>query len=253
MKLLETIVGTLRGRRETTRAVALGSYHDLVCGLADETLNESTFDPQRLEELLADAGKSIDDLKRDVEGRQGRKSMAAKVATLPELQDQLDAVRSAQAENQRQIEHHQAEASRLAVDVVLELQRKETAVIERIKQVTAVERRLIDDCPDPVLAAEKKAHDERGVELRRELKDVDKQLNDFHGDTVAGKLRLLSDRLAQATQAGASRNMCDRIQQEINELAPRLRRLQERQPQIVAELAQWVQRDAELREKMLAV
>jgi hypothetical protein len=80
----EKLVGLQQQKTQTATA----SYRDLVAGIA--TGEEPN--PAEVERLLSETGKSVDDLRNDVENYQHRMELKARIAAAPKLQSELRAL-----------------------------------------------------------------------------------------------------------------------------------------------------------------
>ncbi|RMF20525.1 MAG: hypothetical protein D6760_11390, partial [Deltaproteobacteria bacterium] len=146
----EKFIGHQRKRTES----AVAGYRELVPAIA--TGKEPA--PADVERLLAEAGKSLDDLRRDVEHYQRRMALKAAVASMPKLEDQ-----------RRQLDEQIAAADRLLEEA--EKQHEETT------EPLYARRREVDAAiADASRALSELVHSCQDPDLRRELEECEAEL-----------------------------------------------------------------------------
>lgn len=148
----EKFVGLQQQRTQT----AIASYRELVAGLA--TGEEPN--PADVERLLADAGKSLDDLRQAVEHYQHRMALKAAVTAMPKLEDERRALDEQIAAADKILEA--AESQHDETTRPLYFRRRE--VDQALSEGSTALGELVYSCQDPDLRREL---EEFEVELRR--------------------------------------------------------------------------------------
>lgn len=167
VSFLEKFLGLQQQRTQT----AVASYRELVAGIA--TGEEPS--PTEVERLLAEAKKSLDDLRGDVERYQHRMALKAAAAALPALEAERRTLDEQIAAADKILEA--AESQHDETTRPLYFRRRQ--VDQAISEGTTARMELVYSCEDADLRRET---DELEVEQRR-LDEVHRELN-----TRAGRL-----------------------------------------------------------------
>jgi len=177
VSFFEKFLGLQQQRAES----AVASYRELVSGIAaGEEPN-----PAEVERLLAEAGKSLDELRQDVEHYQRRMALRAAVAAMPKLEDQ-----------RRTLDEQIAAADRILEDA--EKQHDETTrplysarreVDKAISDGSTALGQLVYSCQDADLRreleeceAEARRLDEQHRELENRAHRMDRKAREEHQD-----------------------------------------------------------------------
>jgi hypothetical protein len=183
------------GLQQTKAQATTASYRDFVAGIASGDEPE----PTEVERVLAAAGKSVDDLRHDVERyehRQGLKAIVASMASLLAEQQEL----------RRQVtkaDDALADAEQRHNDVTAPLYAQLDQLKLAISQAESARLELSQTCDD--------------AELRRELDEVDAE-----GQRLREQHRKLTDRITYMQEK--SRIERDRANRELTEGAVEGRR-----------------------------
>jgi len=177
LSFFEKFVGHQQQRAQS----AIAGYRELVPAIA--TGDEPK--PDEVERLLAEAGKSLDDLRKDVEHYQRRMALKAAVAAVPKLEDQC-----------RELDEQLAEADRIFE--AAEKQHEETTdplyarrreVDKALSDGSTALAELVYSCQDPDLRreldeceAEQRRLDEQHRELENRAHRMDRKAREEHQD-----------------------------------------------------------------------
>lgn len=137
--LFEKILG-LQVQRHERR---LNSYLDMVAAIA----KEEEPNPAEVETILDSAGRTVDDLKRDVEKYRHRLELKAKVATLPQVEQELEKIAGQIKAADQQLE----EAEARYTDVTAPLYARQRELHDARATAAEANRQLFDTCDDPAL------------------------------------------------------------------------------------------------------
>jgi hypothetical protein len=149
-----TFFDKIIGRQRQRERTALTGYQQLVAAVAQQTEPEV----EEVERLLADSGKTVEDLERDSERlmrRLGYKDALERLPALHKERAQLDAQIAAADRVLEEAEAAHDEATRPLYD-------RRSEVDRAIREAQDAETKLVTECED--------------AELRRELEDVDAEL-----------------------------------------------------------------------------
>jgi hypothetical protein len=138
----ERFVGIQQQRTQT----AIASYRELVAGIA--TGEEPN--PADVERLLAETGKSVDQLRKDVENYQRRMELKARAAEVPELQAELLALDDKIAAADRALKV----AEELHDETTNPLHFRRQQVNAAINEADRARHELVETCDDPGLRRE---------------------------------------------------------------------------------------------------
>jgi len=147
LSFFEKFVGHQQQRAQS----AIAGYRELVPAIA--TGDEPN--PAEVERLLAEAGKSLDDLRKDVEHYQRRLALKAAVAAVPKLEDQ-----------RRELDEQIA-----AADRILEAAEKQHE--ERTDPIYARRREVDKALSDGSTALAELVYSCQDLDLRRELEECE--------------------------------------------------------------------------------
>lgn len=160
LSIFEKITGLRRKREEQSDQ----QYSDIVASLVAGTEP----DPEEVERILSDAGKSVDKLKADVQKGQERMAMHAMANALPKLQKDrkqiLKDIDKLDAEFEKLEDQHD-ESRRPLVHQLKQCD-------EAIRDAEKAKSQLVETCEDPVLLAEME-HLQSEI---RQLIDADRDL-----------------------------------------------------------------------------
>ncbi|MCA9183985.1 MAG: hypothetical protein R3E01_10070 [Pirellulaceae bacterium] len=174
------------GHQQLQAQTAIAGYRELVPAIA--TGKEPN--PAEVERLLVDAGKSLDDLRQDVEHYQRRSALKSAVAAVPKLEDQ-----------RRELDEQIGEADRILE--AAEKQHEETTdplyarrreVDKALSDGSTALAELVYSCQDP--------------DLRRELEECEaeqRRLDEQHRHLESQANRM--DRQAQVERQDAEHQM----------------------------------------------
>ena len=177
LSFFEKFVGHQQQRAQS----AIAGYRELVPAIA--TGDEPN--PAEVERLLAEAGKSLDDLRKDVEHYQRRMALKAAVAAVPKLEDQrreldeqiaaADRILEA-AEKQHEETTDPLYARRRKVDKTLS--DGSTALAELVYSCQAPDlRRELEECE-----AEQRRLDEQHRHLENQVRQMQRKAQEEHQD-----------------------------------------------------------------------
>lgn len=162
----QTIFDKLVGRKRQREQAVLSSYRQLVEAIA----NETEPDPDEVDRLLAESGKTLDDLQADCAKLTRRMRLRASFDRRPALEAERVKVNEQIAAADRVLE--EAEAKHDEVTQPLYDQRRE--IDEALQGASKAESHLVQECENEALKSE---FEEVGAELmqlnrdRRELLD----------------------------------------------------------------------------------
>jgi hypothetical protein len=158
----EKIMGLQEQRARTT----IASYRELVAGVAKGVEPE----PAEVERLLTDAGKSLDDLRQDVQRYEHRFALKAMVNSIPKWETERQEIDERIAAADRTLEA--AEKQHEEVTAPLYASRRE--LNEAINNATRASNELVQTCDDDDLCRE---HAELDAEAKR-LNEQQRQQTD---------------------------------------------------------------------------
>lgn len=216
--LMDKVIGRQRERQQSRHE----SYRTLVAQLADG----QEPDADNVDELLGALGKSLDDLKADVERLEKRRQWKAQIDQLPKLADEQQRLGRQVSAADRALE----EAELKHTEVTAPLYGR----LDQIKQAQSAaedaRRRLWDTCADPAIVAE--------------LKEVVTARADVSGR----RTKLAADVRQQREWARADRAEVPHATSEtqIVELRQRAARRDARAAELEAELTKLVGEEADL-------
>jgi hypothetical protein len=157
----EKLVGLQQQKTQT----AIASYRELVTGIA--TGEEPN--PADVERLLSETGKSVDNLRKDVETYQQRMEMKAAVAAVPSLQTERQTLDEQIAAADRALKASED----LHDETTKPLYFRRQQVIAAINEAERARQKLVATCDDPDLLREKEELEaeiskvcQHGLELR---------------------------------------------------------------------------------------
>ena len=142
------------GHRQQRAQSAVASYRELVAAIA--TGEEP--DPAEVERLLAEADKSLDDLRRDVEHYERRVALKASVAAMPKLEDERASLEKQIAAADRILEA----AEKKHDETTRPLYARKREVDQALSDGSTAFTELVYSCEDP--------------DLRRELEEFEAEL-----------------------------------------------------------------------------
>lgn len=213
--MFSEFLDALRGRRQERQAKQVSSYRDLVVKLSHD---EKPPDPQRVEEILDGAGRSLDDLEADVRTESERRELAAVVQGEADAKAGLAAIREERQTAIAGFEAIEAE-HRQTLERLETEERRAGAAIRRVEEAR---QRLREITP---------AVDEKIAELREQRREAiarhgeaQKSLDRARGNvTLAGQqLRRAEDTL-RGHKGGAARPH-PQVQGDVDRAAARLAR-----------------------------
>lgn len=184
MKFFEKVrnlIAALRLREDDQRAQREAAFGDLVATL----LAEEEVDAEEAAEVLAEAGKSADDLEQAVEKSRRRRAMRDELAERPKLierRQELAEQRSALQAEEAQLMSGLQERSRA---LALEAAQNEV----KISRLAEIERRLVAECSDPALLRTEAEQRTRRQELAAEIRVLERRLEPYRATTVGHSLR----------------------------------------------------------------
>ena len=142
--LMDKVIGRQRERQQSRHE----AYRTLVAQLADG----KEPDADEVDELLGALGKSLDDLKADVERLEKRREWKAQIDALPKLADEQKRLGKQVAAADRELEAAESKHTEITPPLY--------ARLEQIKQAMSgaedARRRLWDTCTDAAIVAELK-------------------------------------------------------------------------------------------------
>jgi chromosome segregation ATPase len=168
---IATIIERIVGKQRERQAARAADFRDIVIQIADGNEPDAEFVAQVLDE----AGKSLDDLKKAVELLQHRRQLRQKWDAIPGLMDQRHDVEQQMAEADRELEA--AESKHFATMNPL------SAQLDQLRAATQegenAKRELWNTCSDPALLA--KLADVRGrlAKAEKETADLQTSINNL--------------------------------------------------------------------------
>ena len=232
---LTTLFERLAGKQHQRRQQQLAGYQDLVAGVA--TGEEP--DADEVERLLVDAGKSLDDLRHDVERYQHRMALKAMVASLPKLEDERRMINEQIAVADRALEAAEKQHDETA-DPLFERRREIDAAISDAQRASV---ELLETCDDAEarreaselnaehqrLEQEQRAQADRASQLERKARAEFDQANRIVGLSDADARREVAERYQQ--EAEAARREVKRLEKAKADVAKRREQLEQRMRQ----------------------
>lgn len=161
---LTTILDSIFNKQKERQAARAADFRDIVIQIADGNEPDAEFVAQ----VLHEAGKSLDDLKKAVELLQRRRQLRQKWDAIPNLTNQRHDVEQQMAEADRELEA--AESKHYATMNPL------SAQLDQLRAATQegenAKRELSDTCTDPTLLA-------KLADVRGRLAKADKETTDL--------------------------------------------------------------------------
>jgi chromosome segregation ATPase len=221
----ERLVGLQQQKTQT----ATVSYRELVAGIA--TGEEPN--PAEVERLLSEAGKSVEDLRKDVETYQHRMELKAAVAAVPNLQTERHTLDEQIAAADRALQV----AEDLHDEATSPLYIRRQQVVAAINEAERARHKLVATCDDPDLLREKeeleaeilKVHHRR-LEQRERENFMDNNASRERQNAQCESWPVEADRrldVAQQYQANG-----DATRRAIKDLDKELRKLEKRREEV---------------------
>ncbi len=138
-KFFEKMIG-LQTQKQQQKVL---SYRSIVVDIA----SGGEPSPQDVEKILAETGKSIEDLKRDVERQERRTTLKALVTTIPKLVQEYDQVQHQIADANTELE----EAERRHSEITNPLSFRLSDIRQFQTEAMKANQELFDTCSDPEL------------------------------------------------------------------------------------------------------
>jgi DNA repair exonuclease SbcCD ATPase subunit len=185
--IFEKLANSLAAKKQT----AASDFQGLVVELAQGKEPK----PERVEDVLARSGKSLDDLRVAVEKKQHRHALRARIEAVPKHQKEM-----AQLERQIAVEDEKFNQARDAhVEVTLPLRQRHETLSEAIKAGEQARQQLIDSADDADLQAEIWEQQERINHLTRYGNQLREQVRQLHQgrEKLAQAERTLDRKLAK--------------------------------------------------------
>lgn len=228
--LMDKVIGRQRERQQSRHE----AYRTLVAQLADG----KEPDAEQVDELLVALGKSLDDLKADVERLEKRREWKAQIDQLPKLGDEQKRLRKQVSAADRELEAAESKHTEITTPLY--------ARLDQIKQaMSAAEdarRRLWDTCADPAIVAELK-------EVTTARADVSTRRTKIAADARQQREWARSDR-AEVPHATSETQIVE-LRQRAARRDARAAELEAELTKLVAEEADLERREAAIRERML--
>lgn len=140
--LMDKVIGRQRERQQSRHE----AYRTLVAQLADG----KEPDAEQVDELLGALGKSLDDLKADVERLEQRREWKAQLDALPKLADEQKRLGKQVAAADRELEAAESKHTEITAPLYGRLDQ----IKQAMSQAEDARRRLWDTCSDPAIMAE---------------------------------------------------------------------------------------------------
>lgn len=232
LTLFEKIVGKQQ-ERSKQRAE---SYRELVAGTACGTEPEQ----EELEQVLAGAGKSLDDLQKAVELYQRRMELKAIVVALPKVEAERAQLREKIAAADREFE----QAEQLHDDVTQPLYAKIRELNEAASEASDAKRDLFMTCDNTELIRQ---YDEVNAELRKlseETHDQTSRVAYFDQKSLeerdqSGREIAAEDRQKRREQSEVFRKQVDMAKRKIKLIEKAQAELTKKRDQIEQRMREW--------------
>lgn len=182
----------------------VATYRELVAGIA--TGDEPN--PAEVERLLADAGKSLDDLRRDVEQYQHRMALRATVAEMPGLEAERRSIDEQIAAADQILEA--AEQQHDQTTEPLYARRRE--ITQALAEGSTALGELVRTCGDPDVIREMNDHDAEARQLSERLRDLFSRAANM--EQSARNERERADQEASFSEAEGRREVADRYKKD---------------------------------------
>jgi len=221
----EKLVGLQQQKTQTATA----SYRELVAGIA--TGEEPN--PAEVERLLSETGKSVDDLRKDVETYQQRMELKAAVAAAPDLQTERQTLDEQIAAADRALKA----AEDLHDETTQPLYFRRQQVIAAINEAERARHKLVATCDDPDLLGEKeeleaeilKVH-QRRLEQRERENFMDTNASRERQNAQCESWPVEADRRLEVAQQYQANG--DATRRTIKDLDKELRKLEKRREEV---------------------
>jgi hypothetical protein len=213
---LSTLFDKLAGKQRDRRQRHLDSYRDLVAGVA--TGEEP--DADEVERLLADAGKSLDDLRHDVERYQHRMALKAMVASLPKWEDERRLINEQIAAADQALEAAEKQHDETS-DPLFNRRREIDAAISDAQRARV---QLIETCDDA--EARREASDLNVEHQRLEQEQRAQADRASHLEKRARAEFDQADRMVGLSDAEARREVAERYQKDAEAARREVKRLE---------------------------
>jgi hypothetical protein len=221
----EKLVGLQQQKTQTATA----SYRELIAGIA--TGEEPN--PAEVERLLGETGKSVDDLRKDVETYQHRMELKAAVAAVPSLQIERQTLDEQIAAADRALKA----AEDLHDETTQPLYFRRQQVITAINEAERARHRLVATCDDPDLLREKeeleaeilKVH-QRRLEQRERENFMDTNASRERQNAQCESWPVEADRRLEVAQQYQANG--DATRRAIKDLDKELRKLEKRREEM---------------------
>jgi chromosome segregation ATPase len=207
-----TFFEKLMGLQQQKAQATIAGYRELVAGIAT---GEEPGSPE-VERVLVNTGKSIDDLRRDVEAYQHRMALKAMVSSLPDLDRDFAEVQKQIAAADRELQ----EAERRHDDATAPLYGRMEDIKQARSEASRAQQELFDTCSDPDLERQlDRANDElaRLLEANKDLATHAAWLDnksDAERDRI-GKELTEADREHRREQAALYRKQAESLRRQI--------------------------------------
>ncbi len=231
-----SIIDKIMGLQKQRSQAKINSYREMVAGIAaGEEPN-----PVEVDRLLAEAGKSIEDLSRDVDRYQSRMENKALVASLPSIEREFEQVQHQIAIADRDLEEAESKHTELTAPLYFKLDELKNDRNEASKAL----QELFHSCDDPELLRQyKEVTDEinRLAQANKNLAEQAVYLDSMADSELnkATKEAIESDRIHRREQAAHFKKQSQSIGRQVNENVKAQAEAFKRRDQIEQRMRAW--------------
>ena len=235
---LSTLIEKVIGKQQERQKARLADFGELVRRIADG----KEPDVEEVDRVLAEAGKSLDELQKAVERLQHRRQLRAQWDGMPALEAEYAEVQSRMTAANKLFE----EADKLHTETTFPLSGRLKEIRDACSAAEKAKAELWQTCKDPALGSEMGEVKAQSSEADRELSDLKRQIDNW-------KMRARSAR-AEAERIGQIINF-EREAEEARAVAEQHERkaaeCESRLPKVQKQIATLERKAEAIRERML--